>query len=136
MAFTRRRRNRLPRTSLDLEHVEQSRFVAHLSQVNCVEARWTYAVPNGFLKTSAMRLRGWEEGVRAGVWDVHAPFARMGYKGLYLEFKVNGNTLSKEQREFRTAMEQEGHLCLVVHTADEALDAWADYFDFDIVRRS
>jgi len=76
-----------------------------------------YAIPNGGSrgKTEARKFKA--EGVVAGVWDVHLPiisYVRHGsitddpmsgrFHGMWIEFKVKPDKLSKAQIEFRERM--------------------------------
>lgn len=109
------------------EHQEQSRFFAILRRVPHEVARWAFAIPNGFLRTSAMRLRAWREGVAAGVSDVFIPFPSNGLHGLFLEFKRPGGTLSMAQKEFLNTVRSRGYKAEVVFSAEEGIRAVQDY---------
>jgi hypothetical protein len=79
-----------------------------------------------------MRIRAWREGVRAGVLDVFTAFPMHPFPGLWLEFKVGKNTLTKEQRIFMDEMERLAYRCEVVRSAEAALEIWADYLGFEV----
>lgn len=123
----------MPPTAAGSEHAEQSRFFAYLSRINHPATRTTFAVPNGFLRTKAMRLRAWREGVRAGVPDVCCAYPVHPHPGLWLEFKVGKNTASKDQRAFMDELRRLGHRVELVRSGEEAFRVWADYLGFDIV---
>jgi hypothetical protein len=99
------------------------------------ELRKIFAVPNGEKRDhrTVVRKDGTaytysptgkklkEQGVKAGVPDLHLPIARRGFFGLWIEMKVGENDLSKEQRQWKTALEEEGYAYRVCYSAD---DAW------------
>jgi hypothetical protein len=62
-----------------------------------------------------MRIRAWQEGAVAGIWDMHVPYPAQGCPGMYLEFKVKGNTLTPEQSEFGEAMKALGYRMVVAY---------------------
>jgi hypothetical protein len=97
------------------EHSHQTALFAALAElaVTVPDARWVFAVPNGFYGTAGQKGKMKAEGLRVGVWDVIIPFPRVGYlghhyTGLMIEMKVDKNKLSKEQVEFGTAMYNAG----------------------------
>lgn len=70
---------------------------------------WTHAIPNGFYRSPAARMKAKREGVKAGVLDVFipAPELRVGtrsgktnYHGLYIEMKRRGERLREGQTQF------------------------------------
>jgi hypothetical protein len=127
MAPKRRRKPSMPPTHEGSEHWHQSTFISLIRQVPHVAGRRTYATPNGFLRTKAMRIRAWQEGMVSGVWDVHVPVPSQKHPGMWIEFKAGNNTLSKEQREFGRDMEALGHKTVVAYSWREAFDAWCAY---------
>lgn len=97
------------------EHAQQVALFAALAElaVTVPDARWVFAVSNGFYGTAGQKGKMKAEGLRVGVWDVCVPFPRIGkaggaYTGLWIELKVGKNYLSKEQVEFGTAMYRAG----------------------------
>ena len=81
-----------------------------------------------------MRIRGWKEGVMAGCPDVLVMWPNEKYHGLALEFKVPGNGPSTEQTGFLDRLNAAGYLAVVVYGYAEALKAFCDYLDLDIVQ--
>ena len=121
------RRAAPPQTAKGSEHWHQSTFITILRGVNHSAAKWTFAVPNGFLKSKSSRLRAWKEGVISGVADLCTPFPSQGFHGLWLEFKVKPNTPTDEQLKFGLAMQQHGYKYAVVYGWQEALEVWCSY---------
>lgn len=134
MPTTRRQKRApsMPPQGKGSEHWHQATFFSVIRRFNHPAGRKTYACPNGFLRTKAMRIRAWQEGALAGVWDVHVPIPSHGHPGMYLEFKVGNNTLSPEQRSFREELEPLGFLFVVVYSWQEALEAFCDYLDLEV----
>lgn len=54
-------------------------------------------------------------GRRRGVWDNHLAVARNGWQGMWVEFKSDDGELTKEQIEFRDAL-QDRYLFVVIKT--------------------
>lgn len=111
------------------EHQIQSAFVdwVRMSANRYPELEMLYAIPNGGARnaiTGAMLKR---EGVIKGVPDMHLPVARGGYHGLWLEFKTDKGKVSPEQRGYMDNLEQHGHKCQVVRTAQEAINEVLEY---------
>lgn len=126
------RRASMPPTSAGSEHAEQARFFAYLSRINHPATEMTFAIPNGFLRTKAMRLRAWQEGVKSGVSDVFTAYPVSPYAGLWIEMKVKGNTLTKEQKKWFELVCARGYRAEIAYSAEEALKLWADYLGCDI----
>ena len=118
--------NGSPRMS---EHDEQCAFVEYVrARSNQVpELRWLHAVPNGGARNITVARKMKAEGVIRGVWDIHLPLARGGYKGLYIEFKFGRNKLTPEQREFGAFVEGQGFKTGVAYSAEEGIRILEDY---------
>lgn len=91
------------------------------------EWRWIHSVPNAGKRGKAVAGIMKAEGMTAGVWDVHVPYPRQGYHGMYIEFKAGVNGLTKAQKEFGEAMEREGYRMEVHRDAFEAYQAVKKY---------
>lgn len=128
----------MPPTGEGSEHDVQSKFFALVRQVlaqlpeDHPYQMATFAVPNGFLKTRPMRLRGWREGVLSGVFDVVVSVPNLPFYGLFLEGKVGTNDLSPEQRKFKRAMEKLGYRCEEFRTAEEAFRIWCEHLRIQV----
>jgi hypothetical protein len=113
------------------EHTEQSRFFAILRKLEASrpELKWSFAIPNGFLDTKSKRIRAWREGVTSGVSDVFIPIPSRGHHGLFLEFKRQGGTATKDQLEFIATMASRGYKAQLVFSHLEALRVLKDYLE-------
>lgn len=128
----RPRKKSMPPNGKGSEHWHQATFISIIRQFDHVAGRMTYACPNGFLRTKAMRIRAWQEGMLSGVWDVFVPIPAQGHPGLYIEFKVGDNDLTAEQRKFRAELEPLGFKFVVAYSWQEGLRAFCDYLDLEI----
>lgn len=131
---TTRTKSTMPPTGKGSEHWHQATFISVIRRCSHPAGQLTFAIPNGFMKTQAMRIRAWQEGLISGVLDTFNPFP-MPSKGLYghwLEFKAGENNLTPEQRKWKAEMESIGHRVDVVYSWLEGLKAWADYLDLDV----
>jgi hypothetical protein len=126
-----RKRASMPPTGPGSEHWNQATFVSLIRQVQHPAGQWTFAVPNGFLRTKLMRIRAWREGVVAGIADLCNPYPMLakGYVGQFIELKTEKGTLSKEQRAFKAAVEEMHWRYDIAYSWRDALDAWAEYLD-------
>lgn len=118
----------------DYEHKEQAKFFAVLSQVDHPAARLTFAVPNqavAKMRSKAMRIRFWKEGVRAGVPDVLCLYPHGGYHGLAIEAKSPQGRLSPEQGEWFDRLKAAGWCVVEARSAQEMFTAWLDYLDLE-----
>src|SRR3954452_24878807 len=99
---SRRGASTMPPTHPRSEHALQAYFVSLVRRLPHPVARVGYATPNGFLRTKAMRIRAWQEGMTSGVLDWHYPGPSHDgrYNSLWIEHKVGKNTLSPEQKRF------------------------------------
>lgn len=116
------------------EHSHQVALFAALAQLalEIPEAKYIFAVPNGFHATAGQKGKMKAEGLRAGVWDVCVPFPRVGklkhrYTGLWVEMKVGRNTLSQEQKDFGYAMFMAGWDTAVFYNWESAFERIKGY---------
>lgn len=84
---------------------------ARLLEGKYPELRLLYHIPNGGARNKATAGRLKAEGVKAGVPDLCLPVARGNCHGLYVELKrARGGKVSDEQRNWMTALGQEGYM--------------------------
>lgn len=103
---------------------EEQKAVISWCRVN--EARWPelgliYHVPNEGKRSKATAAAEKAMGMRAGVSDLCLPVRTVWYPGLYLEMKALDGKLTKEQREFLTAVGKQGYCCCACWGADAAM---------------
>ncbi len=111
------------------EDTEQIRLMkwAEAAQEIYPELRWLHHIPNGGRRNRQEAIKLRNMGVKAGVADLHLPYPRGAYHSLYVEMKYDRNTLTPEQREFLSAMQIEGHKCIVCHSAEAAIESIRHY---------
>jgi hypothetical protein len=117
------------------EHWHQSTFISIIRKASHPAGRLTFAIPNGFMRTKSMRIRAWKEGLVSGVPDLFNPYPMpgKGYVGQWIEMKAGTNGLSPEQADYKREMEALGYRVDVCRSWNEALRAWADYLDIDVI---
>ena len=114
----------------DEEHQEQRAFMAWCREPAQLAAHpelWLfYAIPNFTIAIGpehvrkAIGQRANDEGRRKGMLDTHLPVARGTWHSLYVEFKAQGGTPSKDQREWIDRLRAAGNRVEVLFTADAA----------------
>ncbi len=107
------------------EHYEQSELFRLTRDRK--DLRWMFAIPNGGYRTKATAGKMAAEGLKAGVWDIYLPRPSNGYHGLFIEMKYGKNKLTELQQEFFEYATQQGYLCKVAYSADEAIEIIDDY---------
>lgn len=115
------------------EHQHQAALFAwrDREQVNHPELAALYAIPNGGARSKRAGVYMKEEGLQAGVPDMHLPVARLVngvlYYSLYIELKVGDNTPTPPQKQWHARLREQGNLVLTVwhwETAAETLIAY------------
>lgn len=86
----------------------------------CLPKMLCYAIPNGGQRNAIVAKHLKEEGVTAGIPDLHIPIPRGNYASLYIEMK-NGNKgkLSDNQKEMIPRLQVYGNKVVVCRTLDE-----------------
>jgi len=107
------------------EHDEQATLFAIASYRP--ELRWMFAIPNGGYRTKATAGKMAAEGLKAGVWDIYLPRSSKGYHGLFIEMKFGHNKLTELQKEFGEFATQQGYLCKVAYSAEQAIEIIDEY---------
>lgn len=113
----------------DVEHAIQRSFFDWSQYAQCEhpELALLYAIPNGGARNAVTGRRLKEEGVRAGMPDMHLPVARGEYHGLWLELKAPGKHPEKHQTEIHERLRKAGHVVVVVRSFDECRAAVTQY---------
>jgi len=103
------------------EYVVQSMFFTWLYYKHPNIWDVTFSIPNGaVLKSKWEAIKLLKSGLKPGVFDVFVSLPNKYYHGLYLEFKVNKNTLTPNQIKFSGSVQPMGYACYIVHSIDEA----------------
>ena len=80
-----------------------------------------FAIPNGGNRNAQEAARLKRQGVKAGVFDIFLAIPLRGCRGLFIEMKVDDNTLSAYQQEFELNMLRNGYSCVVCYCAEDAI---------------
>ena len=89
-----------------------------------------FHIANGGERHPAVAQKLKKAGVKKGVPDLFLPVARGGAHGLWVEMKRRkGGKVSPEQKEWMSALEAQGYVCVVAHGSDEACDAIWQYLE-------
>lgn len=120
---------------MDLRKMKRSEDTEQIKVINWAKAaerkypelHWLHHIPNGGKrnKKEAEKLKAM--GVKAGIPDLHLPYARGCYKSLYIEMKFDHNKPTQEQISFMQEMQTEGHYCCICYTAEAAIEILSRY---------
>jgi hypothetical protein len=122
----------------DAEHQIQCEFIK-LARMWMPKERIVYAVPNqgqaGGKKAAIWGAYFKKEGKLAGVPDVFIAWPRLGFNGLYIEFKLPNNELrgtkktylSTDQKEVIPALRGSGYCVAVCRDAVDAFELLKRY---------
>lgn len=123
------------RKSRDLEHQEQSSFIAGIRALARADRRYaeaadrTYAIPNGGGRSKAQAGKLKAEGVRPGVSDIFVSLPRGRYHGCYIEMKSEEGYASKEQKSWIADSLRLGYYGAVCRGQRAAFEIWKTYVD-------
>jgi hypothetical protein len=121
------------------EHNEQCAVMqwCDLSASRYPDLEWVFAIPNGaklpYFKTTAGKRVSFQamwlikEGLKAGVSDLFAPFARGIYHGAFIEMKYGDNKATVKQVKFLKTMARNGYLSAVCWGADSTIELLEKY---------
>jgi hypothetical protein len=90
------------------EHQIQAAFISWLATQRIHGIETAHAIPNGGARHRLVAAKLKAEGVKAGSPDWVWPSPRGGFVGLAIEFKSEGGTPTKEQRERLDALQRDG----------------------------
>lgn len=88
-----------------------------------------HSVPNGGFRSVVTASIMKAEGQKRGVFDLKLNVCRQGKAGLWVEMKAANGILSREQKEFMLAVEQQGYATAVCRTAFDAIDTIEKYLN-------
>lgn len=117
------------------EHSMQAALFCWCASSNISELKWLFAIPNGGLRDARTAGRLKAEGVKSGVWDIFLPYPKykndfnlqLDYIGLWIEFKIGKNILTKEQKEFKIYVESQGYKTAICYDWQSARDCILEY---------
>ena len=91
------------------------------------ELKWLYHCPNGGSRNKLEAAKLKQMGVKAGVSDLHLPYPKGTYCGLYIEMKFGNNRQQDTQKEFLADMAAAGHYVATCYSADLAIAVLKEY---------
>lgn len=93
--------------------------------------RWIHGSLNGIRLPIGLAVKAKQAGLIKGLWDVCLPIpsADKYFRTLWIEFKVKGNKLTKEQQEFKDDLFQYYHGFFVCYSAQEGINAVKNYLN-------
>ena len=111
------------------EAQEQAKLFLWAEQNTIVhpELSLLYHIPNGGKRDAAEAAHLKRQGVKAGVPDIHLPVARGGFNSLYIELKVEGNTITDNQERWLRELSKAGNATIICYGAKSAAEAITDY---------
>lgn len=123
---------------MNLRYAKRSEDTEQISVINWAswsesrypELRWLHHIPNGGSRNKQEAVKLKQMGVKAGVSDLHLPFPKGAYIGLYIEMKYGSNKPTKEQIEFLSTMQDAGHLVMVCYSSEAAIEVIQQYLEF------
>lgn len=91
------------------------------------ELKWLHHCPNGGSRNRAEAVKLKQMGVKAGVSDLHLPYPKGVYCGLYIEMKFGEGRQQPSQKEFLKDMAEAGHFVATCYSAEEAIKIIEEY---------
>ena len=95
------------------------------------ELKWLHQTPNGGSRNKAEAVKLKSMGVKPGVADLHLPYAKGVYIGLYIEMKYGTGRHQDSQIEFLHDMAKNGHYVATCYTAGDAITVLEEYLQLD-----
>lgn len=95
------------------------------------ELKWLHHIPNGGSRNKAEAVKLKNMGVKSGVADLHLPYAKGVYIGLYIEMKYGTGRHQDSQIEFLHDMAKNGHYVATCYTAGDAITVLEEYLQLD-----
>ncbi len=114
-------------TGSEAKAQEALMYWAHISEKYYPELALLHHIPNGGRRDTKEAASLRRQGVKAGVPDLCLPVARCGYHGLYIELKVGKNRQTAAQKEWQTALNEQGYLSVVCYGWFDARDMIEQY---------
>lgn len=93
------------------------------------ELKWLHHVPNGGSRNKQEAVKLKQLGVKAGVSDLHLPYPKGLYCGMYIEMKFGDNRQQETQKEFLADMAAAGHFVATCYSAEEAIKVLEEYLN-------
>lgn len=111
---------------------EQQHCIALMEWADKAKAKYPelgllYHIPNGGARSKAEGGILKAMGVKAGMPDYCLPTPRCGYAALYIEMKTQSGRIEKHQLGVMEDLANNGNLCCVCRSVDEAMQLLQEY---------
>ena len=90
-----------------------------------------YHCPNGGSRNPVEAANLKRQGVKPGVPDIFLPVARGRYHGLYIEMKTDKGRLSDDQRDWLSALREQGYAAYVCRGWERAAKLILKYYELE-----
>lgn len=117
-----------------MNQYEANEQIALMQWANLQSGKWPelnllYHIPNGGSrnKTEAAHLK--QQGVKAGVPDLHLPVPRGNFHGLHIEMKYGKNKTTEKQDEWIKALRKQGYAVEVCYGWEAAAEIITKYMN-------
>ena len=143
MMTAKQYQKRLKPKRKDDEHQIQSEYFKILSE-NEAEfpmLKYIFAIPNGGKRHIKVAMKMKREGVKRGVPDIFIPITIFKYdggqnpqtgSGKFLETKTNEGVLSKEQKEYRYFLFEQGYNYCICRSVEELIIETENYLNIKL----
>lgn len=95
------------------------------------ELKWLHHCPNGGSRNKLEATKLKLLGVKPGVADLHLPYPKGYYCGLYIEMKYGKNKKQETQKEFLSDMAEAGHFVATCYSAKAAIAILEEYLSLE-----
>lgn len=95
------------------------------------ELKWLHHCPNGGSRNKLEAVKLKMLGVKPGVADLHLPYPKGCYCGLYIEMKYGKNKKREAQKEFLNDMAEAGHFVATCYSAESAIAILEEYLSLE-----
>ena len=117
-----------------MNQYEANEQIAVMQWVNLQSGKWPelellYHIPNGGSRNKIEAAHLKQQGVKAGVPDLHLPVARGKFHGLYIEMKYGKNKTTEKQDEWIKALRNQGHAVEVCYGWESAVEVITKYMN-------
>lgn len=110
------------------EHQIQCAFLEEIAWRFPNVRRHTWATPNEGKRTLNYGKYLKDQGLMGGVFDLFVAMPSNGKHGLFIEFKTLRGRLTADQKLFQTRQREQGYICEVCRSVDNALKVLKNYF--------
>lgn len=96
------------------------------------ELKWLHHCPNGGSRNVQEATKLKRMGVKAGISDLHLPYPKGIYCGLYIEMKYGSNKATMHQQDFMFDMAEAGHFTVICYSAEAAIKIIKEYLALEV----